>query len=54
MSVYTRWDVENCMEDIIWCIGVNYLTISKNWLKYTTQKLFPESVVENSRVDLFS
>lgn len=60
MSIYTRWDVENCMEDIIWCIeectGIkySYFPISKNWLKYTPQQLFPEPIPENSRVYCFS
>ena len=54
MSIYIRWDVENCMENITWCIEVNYFTISKNWLKYTPQQLFPEPIPENSRVYCFS
>lgn len=54
MSVYTRYDVENEMNDIIWCLECNYLAISKNWIKYTLQDLFPEPFPENSRVDLFS
>lgn len=40
MSVATRYDVNNAIEDIEFLLGI-YLDENKNWYKYKLENLFP-------------